>query len=52
MIRSNRKAFIGAHMTASVKKALEEEARKRGLSMSAYLCNLLTVLMRKKGYKV
>lgn len=48
----NRRAFVGAHVTAPVKKALISESKKKGMSLSAYIFKLLLTQMRRKRYKV
>jgi len=50
MNKSDRKEFIGAHVNAPVKKALAEEAKKKGMSVSAYIYKWITNHLKKRGY--
>lgn len=47
-----KKKFIGANISEPVKDALKAEADRREISMSAYICKLLTTEMKRKGYGV
>ena len=51
MIKTDRKEFIGVHVNASVKEAIMEIAKKKGMSVSAYLSQWITVHLRRRGYK-
>lgn len=52
MITTNRDVILGGHTTPDVKDAIREEARKRRLSMSALIHEVLRDYFRSKGYPV
>ncbi len=41
MITTSRNRFIGSHVTATVKRALIAEARRRAMSVSALIYQIL-----------
>lgn len=52
MIMSDRDEFIGAHTTEEAKKALEEERKKSGKSVSLLIHEAVVDKLREKGYPV
>lgn len=50
MITTDRNIFIGAHVTETVRKQMEEQAKKIGVSMSIYTFEALKDRLRNDGY--
>jgi hypothetical protein len=49
MIMSDRDVAIGAHVTPEVKLALQAEARRRNMSMSAFIYEAIKEKLEESG---
>lgn len=52
MITSERDIFVGAHVTIDVKVALRIEARRRNITMSRLVYDLLAKCLRESGHQI
>jgi hypothetical protein len=52
MITSDRRVFVGAHVTEAVKDALREEAKKRQVSMSLLVSLSIIEGLERRGHKL
>jgi hypothetical protein len=52
MITSARYFFVGAHVTEATKKALREEATRRGWSVSQLIAFALVKFLQRRRYKI
>jgi hypothetical protein len=49
---NDRDVFLGCHVTEDVKESLQEEAIKRGISMSSLVSRVLSKTLKELGYDV
>ncbi len=52
MIISDRRVFVGAHVTETVKEALREEAKKRQVSMSLLVSLSIIEGLERRGHRL
>ena len=52
ILLTDRDEFIGSHVTWLVKEALQAEAQKRGISVSALIFTILRSKLKKLGHRV